>query len=155
MQKVETLLSIVEQDPIVAVQSALRPSTKALISADLLRNPDSDVRVYVVSCLTDIMTITAPEAPYNDDQMKVCVFAVVFVNVNLHILLWHSLALQEVFEVTVEAFGKLADASCESYKKAEAVLDTIAKVRSSLVMLDLECDDLVLEMFRHFLKITR
>ena len=71
MQKVETLLSNVEQDPIVAVQSALRPSTKALISADLLRNPDSDVRVYVVSCLTEIMRITAPEAPYHDDHLKV------------------------------------------------------------------------------------
>ncbi|XP_013603180.1 PREDICTED: trichohyalin-like isoform X2 [Brassica oleracea var. oleracea] len=131
LNKVESLLLSVEQDPIVEVRNALKPSMQALVSADLLRNPDSDVRVYVVSCLTDIMRITAPEAPYNDDQMK------------------------EVFEVTVEAFGKLADASCESYKKAEAVLDTIAKVRSSLVMLDLECDDLVLEMFRHFLKITR
>ncbi|XP_013710865.2 sister chromatid cohesion protein PDS5 homolog E isoform X1 [Brassica napus] len=129
LHKVETLLSIVEQDPIVAVQSALRPSTKALISADLLRNPDSDVRVYVVSCLTEIMRITAPEAPYNDDHMK------------------------DIFEVTVEAFGKLADASSRSYKKAEAVLDTVAKVRSSLVMLDLECDDVILEMFRQFLKV--
>ncbi|XP_033134671.1 uncharacterized protein LOC103842872 isoform X7 [Brassica rapa] len=129
LHKVETLLSNVEQDPIVAVQSALRPSTKALISADLLRNPDSDVRVYVVSCLTEIMRITAPEAPYHDDHMK------------------------DIFEVTVEAFGKLADASSRSYKKAEAVLDTVAKVRSSLVMLDLECDDVILEMFRQFLKV--
>lgn len=44
---------------------------KALVSADLLRNPDSDVRVFVVSCLTEIMRITAPETPYNDDHMKV------------------------------------------------------------------------------------
>ncbi|KAF8106116.1 hypothetical protein N665_0147s0070 [Sinapis alba] len=131
LNKVESLLLAVEQDPIVEVRNSLKPSMQALVSAGLLRNPDSDVRVYVVSCLTEIMRITAPEAPYNDDQMK------------------------EVFEVTVEAFGKLADASCDSYKKAEAVLDTVAKVRSSLVMLDLECDDLILEMFRQFLKIIR
>ncbi|KAJ0247951.1 hypothetical protein HA466_0163340 [Hirschfeldia incana] len=131
LNKVESLFLSIEQDPIVQVRNALKPSMQALVSADLLRNPDSDVRVYVVSCLTEIMRITAPEAPYNDDQMK------------------------EVFEVTVEAFGKLADASCDSYKKAEAVLDTVAKVRSSLVMLDLECDDLILEMFRQFLKIIR
>ncbi|CAN7035358.1 hypothetical protein IGI04_032375 [Brassica rapa subsp. trilocularis] len=131
LNKVESLLLAVEQDPIAEVRNALKPSMQALVSADLLRHPDSDVRVYVVSCLTEIMRITAPEAPYNDDQMK------------------------EVFEVTVEAFGKLADASCESYKKAEAVLDTVAKVRSSLVMLDLECDELILEMFRQFLKIIR
>nr|VDD07467.1 unnamed protein product [Brassica rapa] len=131
LNKVESLLLAVEQDPIAEVRNALKPSMQALVSADLLRHPDSDVRVYVVFCLTEIMRITAPEAPYNDDQMK------------------------EVFEVTVEAFGKLADASCESYKKAEAVLDTVAKVRSSLVMLDLECDELILEMFRQFLKIIR
>ncbi|XP_033132699.1 glutamic acid-rich protein isoform X1 [Brassica rapa] len=131
LNKVESLLLAVEQDPIAEVRNALKPSMQALVSADLLRHPDSDVRVHVVSCLTEIMRITAPEAPYNDDQMK------------------------EVFEVTVEAFGKLADASCESYKKAEAVLDTVAKVRSSLVMLDLECDELILEMFRQFLKIIR
>ncbi|CAH8388942.1 unnamed protein product [Eruca vesicaria subsp. sativa] len=131
LNKVESLLLAVDQDPIVELKNALKPSMQALVSVDLLRNPDSDVRVYVVSCLTEIMRITAPEAPYDDDQMK------------------------EVFEVTVEAFGKLADASCNSYKKAEAVLDTVAKVRSSLVMLDLECDDLILEMFRQFLKIIR
>ncbi|KAG2319837.1 hypothetical protein Bca52824_013050 [Brassica carinata] len=131
LNKLESLLLAVEQDPILQVRNALKPSMQALVSAGLLRNHDSDVRVYVVSCLTEIMRITAPEAPYDDDQMK------------------------EVFEVTVEAFGKLADATCDSYKKAEAVLDTVAKVRSSLVMLDLECDDLILDMFRQFLKIIR
>ncbi|VVA91490.1 unnamed protein product [Arabis nemorensis] len=129
VKEIESLLLNVEQDPSVSVQRALIPSMKALVSADLLRNPDSDVRVFVVSCLTEIMRITAPEAPYTDDQMK------------------------EIFQVTIEAFGKLADASCHSYRKAEAVLDTVSKVRSSLVMLDLECDDLILEMFRQFLKI--
>lgn len=63
--------------------------------------------------------------------------------------------LQNIFQVTIEVFGKLADTSCRSYKKVEVVLETVSKVRSSLVMLDLECDDLVLEMFRQFLKIIR
>ena len=74
VQKVESLLVAVDQDPILQVKIALKPSMQALVSADLLRNPDSEVRVYVVSCLAEIMRITAPEAPYNDDQMKVCVF---------------------------------------------------------------------------------
>ncbi|CAN8312284.1 unnamed protein product [Cochlearia groenlandica] len=129
LDNTDSLLSTVEQDPTTVVQNALIPSMKALVSADLLRNPDSDVRVFVVSCLTEIMRITAPEAPYSDDQIK------------------------EIFKVTVEAFEKLADASCRSYKKAVGVLDTVSKVRSSLVMLDLECDDLILEMFHQFLKI--
>ncbi|KAG7597197.1 Armadillo-type fold [Arabidopsis suecica] len=131
LEEIESLLATVEQDPTASVKRALFPPMKALVSADLLRNPDSDVRVSVVSCLTEIMRITAPEAPYNDDQMK------------------------EIFQVTIEAFEKLADASSRSYRKAEVVLETVSKVRSSLVMLDLECDDLVLEMFQRFLKIIR
>ncbi|CAN6879172.1 unnamed protein product [Brassica oleracea] len=131
LNEAEGQLSKLVQDPIAAVQNALRPLMKALVSAHLLRNRDSDVRVYVVSCLTEIMRITAPEVPYNDDQMK------------------------EIFKMTVRAFGKLADTSCPSYKKAVGVLDTVSRVRLSLVMLDLECDDLILKMFRQFLKTIR
>ncbi|CDY35051.1 BnaA06g10610D [Brassica napus] len=131
LNEAEGQLSKLVQDPIVSVQNALRPLMKALVSAHLLRNRDSDVRVYVVSCLTEIMRITAPEVPYDDDQMK------------------------EIFKVTVRAFGKLADTSCRSYKKAVGVLDTVSRVRLSLVMLDLECDDLILKMFRQFLKTIR
>ncbi|CAN7020947.1 unnamed protein product [Brassica rapa subsp. trilocularis] len=131
LNEAEGQLSKLVQDPIAAVQNALRPLMKALVSTHLLRNRDSDVRVYVVSCLTEIMRITAPEVPYNDDQMK------------------------EIFKVTVRAFGKLADTSCPSYKKAVTVLDTVSRVRLSLVMLDLECDDLILKMFRQFLKTIR
>lgn len=60
-----------EQDQPLPMQNALIPSRKALVSVDLLSHPDFDVRVSVVSCLTEIVRITAPEAPYSDDQMKV------------------------------------------------------------------------------------
>ncbi|KAL1205574.1 putative sister chromatid cohesion protein PDS5 [Cardamine amara subsp. amara] len=127
----ESLLRKVEQDQPLPIQNALIPSKKALVSLDLLSHPDSDVRVSVVSCLTEIVRINAPEAPYSDDQMK------------------------DIFRLTVEAFEKLADVSSLSYGKAESVLDNVAKVKSCLVMLDLECYDLVLQMFRTFLKIIR
>ncbi|KAK7835541.1 hypothetical protein CFP56_023400 [Quercus suber] len=38
--------------------------------------------------------------------------------------------------------------------KVVSILDTIAKVKLCLVMLDLECDALVVEMFQSFLKTT-
>lgn len=82
VQEAEGQLSKLVQDPIVSVQNALRPLMKALVSAHLLRNRDSDVRVYVVSCLTEIMRITAPEVPYDDDQMKVDY------TINLQLQLW-------------------------------------------------------------------
>ncbi|KAF8103411.1 hypothetical protein N665_0188s0347 [Sinapis alba] len=133
LDETESLLRKVEQDQPLSMQNALIPSKNALVSSgDLLSHPDSDVRVSVVSCLTEIVRITAPEAPYTDDQMK------------------------EIFRLTIEAFEKLADASSSrSYQKAVSVLDNVSKVKSCLVMLDLECHDLILQMFRIFLKIIR
>ena len=49
----------------------------------------------------------------------------------------------------------MSHVSTHSYKKVVSILDTIAKVKFCLVMLDLECDALVVEMFQSFLKIIR
>ena len=43
----------------------------ALVANELLRHSDNDVKVAVASCINEIMRITAPDAPYEDDQMKV------------------------------------------------------------------------------------
>ncbi|CAH8356221.1 unnamed protein product [Eruca vesicaria subsp. sativa] len=132
LNETESLLRDVGQDQPLSMQHALIPSKNALVSGHLLTHPDSDVRVSLASCLTEITRITSPNAPYTDDQMK------------------------EIFRLTVEAFEKLADASSSrSYVKAEYVLDTVSRLNSCLVMLDLECDDLILQMFRIFLKTIR
>lgn len=62
---------------------------------------------------------------------------------------------QEIFQLTVGAFAKLSPVSSRCYTKAISILDTVAKVRSCLVMLDLELDELIIEMFQHFLKFIR
>jgi len=41
------------------------------------------------------------------------------------------------------------------HTKEVSILDIVAKVRSCLVMLDLDCDALIFEMFRIFFKIIR
>lgn len=63
--------------------------------------------------------------------------------------------VQEVFQRIVQAFENLDDVSSRSFPKRVSVLETVAKVRSCVVMLDLECDSLITEMFRHFLKTIR
>ena len=50
------------------------------------------------------------------------------------------------------AFENMSHVSTRSYKRVTSILDTIAKVKLCLVMLDLECDALVVEMFQSFLK---
>lgn len=53
------------------MQDALYPSMKALISNQLLKHTDTDVKVSLASCMSELIRITAPDAPYDDAEMKV------------------------------------------------------------------------------------
>ncbi|CAN4099858.1 unnamed protein product [Withania somnifera] len=131
LDQVESSLSKVEQSPAKSMHDALSPLMKALVSNDLLKHSDLDVKVSVASCISEITRITAPDAPYDDDKMK------------------------DVFQLIVSSFENLDDQSSRSYNKRVLILETVAKVRSCVVMLDLECDRLITEMFQHFLKTIR
>ncbi|KAI7749512.1 hypothetical protein M8C21_001877, partial [Ambrosia artemisiifolia] len=96
-----------------------------------LKHSDVDVKVAVASCISEITRITAPDAPYDDNQMK------------------------DVFQLIVSSFEGLADQSSRSYNKRASILETVSKVRSCVIMLDLECDALIVEMFENFLKSVR
>ncbi|WOH03789.1 hypothetical protein DCAR_0623189 [Daucus carota subsp. sativus] len=131
LDEVEDLLAKVEQSPSQSIQNAYSQSMKALLAEQLLRHANVDVQVAVASCISEITRITAPEAPYTDDQMK------------------------EVFQLIVSSFVDLSDMSSRSYNKRASILETVAKVRSCVVMLDLECEELITEMFQHFLSSIR
>ncbi|CAI0420775.1 unnamed protein product [Linum tenue] len=130
-QSLERLLIKVEQAPSRRIRDALLPILKSLISSALLRHSNTDVRVSFASCFSEITRITAPGAPYSDEPMK------------------------ELFQLIVEAFQHLTHPSGPYYKKAVSILNTAAMVRSCLVMLDLGVDQLILDMFQHFLTIVR
>lgn len=66
-----------------------------------------------------------------------------------------NFAMQDVFQLIVSAFEDLSDRDSRSYEKRASILETVAKVRSCVVMLDLECDGLIVEMFQHFLNSVR
>ncbi|XAR50477.1 hypothetical protein NMG60_11004817 [Bertholletia excelsa] len=127
LDQVEHLLSKVEQAPLRPMQDALLPVMKALIDQELLKHSDINVKVSVASCVNELTRVTAPDAPYDDERMK------------------------EIFKLTVMALKKLSPASGHCYTKAVSILDMVAKVRSCLVMLDLECDAIIVEMFQLFL----
>jgi hypothetical protein len=54
--------------------------------------------------------------------------------------------------LTVAVVENLSHVSSHNYTKAISILDTVAKIRSCLMMLDLKCDALVVEMFQTFFK---
>lgn len=131
LDKAENLLSRVEQDPSTLVADAMLPVMKALIRPELLSHSEIDIKASVVSCLHEIMRITAPDAPYEDKIME------------------------EIFKLTVTMLKKLSLDSGHCYTKAISILHNMANVRSCLVMLDVEVDELIVEMFQLFFEIIR
>nr|GEW72392.1 hypothetical protein [Tanacetum cinerariifolium] len=55
-------------------------------------------------------------------------------------------------KLIVSSFEDLANQSSQSYFKRASILETVSKVQSCVIMLDLECDDMIVEMFEHFLR---
>ncbi|XP_010541569.1 PREDICTED: protein starmaker isoform X2 [Tarenaya hassleriana] len=126
LNQIEKLLSQVEQSPKGPLNVSTSLVLKALAAHKILRNSDEDVRVSVASCLSQIIRITAPDAPYNDEEMK------------------------EILQLIVSTFERLDDKSSLSYDKRITILENTARIRLPVLILDLECDSLVIEMFNHF-----
>ncbi|RID60363.1 hypothetical protein BRARA_F03523 [Brassica rapa] len=124
-------LSELEQSPPAAVLKSIQPFLDAVIKPEILRHQDKDVKLLVASCVSEITRITAPEAPYSDDIMR------------------------DIFQLIVSAFSGLDDVGGPSFGRRVVILETVAKYRSCVVMLDLECDDLVKEVFTTFLDVAR
>ncbi|CAN6238628.1 unnamed protein product [Urochloa humidicola] len=128
LKEVEDCLLKVEQSPPESTSNAIQPATEALVKKELVGHTDPNVRLAVASCISEITRITAPDAPYDDDAMR------------------------DVFSLIVGAFQHLDDTESPFFGRRVSILDTVAKVRSCVVMLDLECDELINDMFHHFLR---
>ena len=63
--------------------------------------------------------------------------------------------VQDIFYLIVGTFGRLRDVNSQSFGRRVAILETVARYRACVVMLDLECDDLITNMFQTFLGVVR
>ncbi|KAK9162521.1 hypothetical protein Syun_003423 [Stephania yunnanensis] len=51
------------------MRNAMEPSLKALVSENIREHSDVNVKVAAASCVSEITRITAPDAPFEDEQM--------------------------------------------------------------------------------------
>ncbi|KAK6147871.1 hypothetical protein DH2020_018783 [Rehmannia glutinosa] len=126
-EKAESLLAKVWQRPPVSTCFSLLPAMKALITNEILCHDDVNVQVAVASCFNELTRITCPDPPYDDDVMKV------------------------FFRLFMTAFRQLSCESGQNYTRALQIIETMAKVRSFLMLLDIDTDGLIVEMFQLFL----
>lgn len=75
LQKAVECLHGIEQSPGSSVMEAIQPSLKAVTREELLRHEDDNVKVLLATCFCEITRITAPDAPYNDDILRVTIIS--------------------------------------------------------------------------------
>lgn len=74
LQQAATCLSELDQSPPASILEAMQPFLKAIVKPVFLKHQDKDVKLLVATCICEITRITAPEAPYSDDVLKVHFF---------------------------------------------------------------------------------
>ncbi|KAI8001212.1 hypothetical protein LOK49_LG09G01369 [Camellia lanceoleosa] len=130
LKQAATCLSELDQSPTKSILESMKPFLNAIVKTELLKHQDREVKLLVATNVCEITRITAPEAPYSDDVLK------------------------DIFHLIVSTFSGLSDASGPSFGRRVFILETLARYRSCVVMLDLECDDLVNQMFSTFLSVA-
>ncbi|KAL3835478.1 hypothetical protein ACJIZ3_010214 [Penstemon smallii] len=126
LEKVESILAKVWQHPPKSTGESLLPVMKALITDEILLHPEVNIQIAVACCMNELTRITAPQAPYPEDKMKV------------------------IFRLFVVALKQLSCESTSDYSIPLKILETVAKVKTCLFMMDVD-SELIIEMFRLFL----
>lgn len=129
LKQAASSLSEVNQSP--TLRSVLGPINDVLVQAAFLRHKDKDVRLLVSACFSEMMRILAPDPPYSDDVLK------------------------DIFKLFVSTFEELDETEGPYFARRVSILETIAKMRCCVIMLDIDCEDLVLEMFQVFFAVVR
>ncbi|KAL8214756.1 hypothetical protein R6Q57_004205 [Mikania cordata] len=130
LKQAATSLSELEQSPSKELLKSMQPFVNAIVKPELLKHHDKEVKLLVATSTCEILRVTAPEAPYDDDVLK------------------------DIFRLIVSTFSGLRDIKGPSYGRRVTILETVAKYKSCIVMLDLECDDLINEMFTTFFTVV-
>ncbi|KAH9304037.1 hypothetical protein KI387_008441, partial [Taxus chinensis] len=97
-----------------------------LIKPTIFWHEDVRVKIMVVTCIAEVTRVTTPYLPYNDDIMR------------------------DIFKHMVRSFQSLWNITRPYYSKRVKILETMAKVNSSVLMVDLGYNDLILHMFEVF-----
>ncbi|GLJ29911.1 hypothetical protein SUGI_0591330 [Cryptomeria japonica] len=131
LEEAESCLCRVSESPLQTRATTMSPLVHSLVKLELTRHQDEELRLAVVTCISEIMRTIAPKVPYNDDILK------------------------EVLQLIVESLHGLHGVKAPTFGKRAKILEIMARTRSFVLMLDLQCDKLILQMFHCFIAIIR
>lgn len=131
LEKAESILTKVDQQPPAAIEVALVPVMQMLITDEILHHADVNIQIAVACCFTELTRISAPDYTYKDAYMK------------------------ELFQLCIAVLKHLSSESGRNYDRALRMLETIAKLKSSAILLDVDGDKLIVQMFKLFFSAIR
>ncbi|KAG6507208.1 hypothetical protein ZIOFF_032549 [Zingiber officinale] len=129
LKDAEVALSKLNQSS--SLQISLGPLTNSLSHINLLQHKDKEVKLLVAVCLSEIMRILAPNAPFTDEIFK------------------------HVFRLIIDTFMDLVDTASPYFTRRTKILESVATLKCCVIMLDIDCEDLVLDMFKVIFSVIR
>jgi sister-chromatid-cohesion protein PDS5 len=92
----------------------------------LWRHTYKEIKLKVTSCLSEIMRISTPKAPHDENTMK------------------------EIFQWLVDSFQGSDDVTCSEFTRRVTILETFSKIIYGNIMIHMGLNDLILKMFHQF-----
>ncbi|KAF9151558.1 hypothetical protein BG015_006528 [Linnemannia schmuckeri] len=124
LKELQAELKDLEQET-VDIKS-LSSVTKQLIDSSIVNHKDKGVRIYAACCIADMLRLYAPDAPYNNTQLKV------------------------IFGLFVNELRHIADASSAYANMYYYLLESLSVVKSIVLITDLKnADELMTTLFRN------
>jgi len=124
LKQAESALSEFSQS--YSLQDALHALSKSLVQTTLLNHKDKDVKLLVAVCFIEVMRVLAPDPPFSDEILK------------------------EIFRLFISIFSDLAETSSPYLTRRMKILENVAALRCSMIMLNIGCEDLILDMVKIF-----
>ncbi|XP_073056323.1 sister chromatid cohesion protein PDS5 homolog D-like isoform X2 [Primulina eburnea] len=131
LEKAESILTKVDQRPPGAIEVALVPLTQMLITDEIMRHADVNIQISVACCFMELTRISAPDFTYNDADMK------------------------ELSKLCIVVLKHLSSESGRNYSRALRMLENFARLKSTAILLDVDSDELIVEIFQIFFSAIR
>ncbi|XP_062078396.1 sister chromatid cohesion protein PDS5 homolog B isoform X2 [Humulus lupulus] len=112
------------------IEAAIDPLKKC-ITRGLLQHRDKDVKLLVAICVSETFRILAPDLPFEDEYLR------------------------DVFKLIISMFAELADTTSPYFSRRVKILETVSRCKCCVIMLDIDCNDLIMEMFSIFFSVVR
>ncbi|KAG0301576.1 hypothetical protein BGZ97_002733 [Linnemannia gamsii] len=105
---------------------SLSSVTKQLIDSSIVNHKDKGVRIYSACCIADMLRLYAPDAPYNNTQLKV------------------------IFELFVSELRHITNATGTHFSMYYYLLESLSVVKSIVLITDLKnADEIMTDLFRN------